>query len=463
MTSTVPRRLRTACLLASLLAFGACGITVDPPLPDRERYAEMPPLPDDSFWPKPAQTKPLAELAAILRRERAPIQSKSGGPYRRIVDAEQSGVGVVLATREVTEKGELVRPDAPPEFGFSDLAGFGAEGKSVGVVALESAMPFWWNETKIAAKGVAVLLTGEAEGSIAAGEALREVLLQGGYCVLEGRSRRVPSTRIEYVASSMKEVTANARRHARLVDAEIASQVYAVEAMLAFFVERRDALRSLPIALVGVTDGAAIVPALALRMYGRISAAALIGGGADLVAVDQSRYALDRRVVLSHAGEAEDEDGVRWFRDVYARDARLDPFAAAVWLRATPTEVVDPEDDAEADTQFRKLDRPLRLEMGANVDELLYGVRLRAERVLAFLFDPDSYRGEEPARTPIEVVPRAEEPTPDPNAESNEGPVDAPVEDGAPAPDAPVEAPPAPPIEPASGAEDPASSPFDPS
>lgn len=458
MTSTVTRRLRTGCVLASLLALGACGITVDPPLPDRERYAEMPPLPDASFWPKPAQTKPLAELAGILRRERAPIQSKSGGPYRRIVDAEQSGVGVVLATREVTEKGELVRPDAPPDFGFSDLAGFGAEGKSAGVVALESAMPFWWNETKVSAKGVAVLLTGEADGSIAAGAALREVLLQGGYCVLEGRSRRVPSTRIEYVASTMKEVTANARRHARLVDAEIASQVYAVEAMLAFFVARREALRALPLALVGVTDGAAIVPALALRLHGRVGAAALIGGGADLVALDQSRYALDRRVVLSHAGEAEDEDGVRWFRDVYARDARLDPFAAAVWLRATPTEVVDPDDDAEADTQFRKLDRPLRLEMGENVDELLYGVRLRAERVLAFLFDPDSYRGEEPERTAIEVVPFAEEAAPEPS----EAPPGEPPLDGVPAPDTPAETPAEPPIEPAPGAGDPASSPIDP-
>lgn len=410
-----PSRILPATILAAFACAWGCGASVDPPLPDRERYAEVPPIPDASFWPSAATTQPLPELAAILRRDRSPMRVNEGAPFRRIVDAEPSGVGIVIATREVTEQGELTRPDAPPEFGFTAMPGYPEEGKSAAVVALESAIPFHWSEAKAEPKGVAVVLTGESASSIAAGEALREELVAGGYAVLESRARKLPADRVEYVASSMKDVTANAREHARRVDIEIAAAVYAVEGMLEFFVRPRADLRSLPLALVGVTDGAAIVPALALRLHDRIGAAVLVGGGADLVAVDAARAPGERTVALRHEGEAEEEDGVRWFRDVYSRDARLDPFATSLWLRATPTAVIEPKNDEPSDTLFRRLDRPLKMSVGNDLEEMLLWVRLRADRVLAFLFDPSAYRGEEPTRSPIEVTPKPD--TPDPAVE----------------------------------------------
>jgi hypothetical protein len=419
-----PAPIRPTALLAVLACAWGCGASVDPPLPDRERYAEIPPLPDASFWPKPEIAHSLPDVAAILRRDRSPVRVNESAPFFRIVDAEPSGTGIALAMREVTEQGELLRPDLPPEFGFTAMPGYPSNEKGAAVIAIESATPFSWSESKIAAKGVAVLLSGESDSSVAAANALRDVLTDRGYAVLASRAKRVPAARVEYAAGTMKEVTANARAHARVVDAEIASYVYAVEGMLEFFVARRADLRSLPIALVGVTEGAAVVPALGLRFFGRVGAAAMIGGGADLVALDAERYPEDRRVVLVHEGEAKAEDGIRWFGDVYSRDARLDPFAAAVWLRATPTSVVEPKDDAPGDVLFRKLDRPLRLQVGKNVDELLLWVRLRADRVLAFLFDPEAYRGEEPSRAPIEVTPKAELP---------ETPAETPVETPPPA------------------------------
>jgi hypothetical protein len=408
-----------AVLIASIVLIGACSVAIDPPLPDRERYAELPQIPDASFWPEIPANERLDQLVTVLRRAREPVTRTATGERVRIVGADRAGSGAVVTLRAVDSDGELVAPDAPPEMRFSNFASYGVGDTSVEQLVVDDARAFRWIEPNGAATHVAVLIAGEDADSADTAVALESQLLTMGFAVLATSAPRIPLEVTEFRAASMKAVTQKARELAQAIDQTVASEIYAIESMLQFCVGKRAALRTLPLALVGVTEGAAIVPALSLRLHGRVHGVALIGGGADLFALDASREPTDRRVVLEFSGEAEEEDGVRWFHDVYARDARLDPYAASVWLRATRTAVVDFEDEPCGDTLFRRLDRPLRMQLGADRSTLLRGVRMKVDELLDFLVDDAAYRGEKPKPPPPveESAPPAEDsaqPTEDP-------------------------------------------------
>src|SRR5690606_31816080 len=87
---------------------------------------------------------------------------------------------------------------------------------------------------------------------------------------------------------------------------------YAAHAALRWLEEERPELRGTPLVLVGCSAGAVATPALALRLGDRVSAAVLVGGGANLPRlVLTSPLLRDRVLVFAVSGRPGERDVVQ--------------------------------------------------------------------------------------------------------------------------------------------------------
>ncbi len=387
--STVrPRRDLLGCILLATIV--ACGTPIDPPVRDRERYAEMPDLPAPGFWPNAGDSATVDRFVQRIRTTREPFAL--GDMRFKAVGAEKAGVGAVIAIRPVAKDGSLLEPKEPPKVRYASAPTIAANAMDKDWLAATfgGSREVAWTEPNKPLVGVVIALHGGDSASADCSQALIDAMMDRGFAVLSTTVPTIPD-HIEFAATTMDEVTKGAEQLARVVTLAIADQVYAVEGMLEYHSRQHPELKDGSLVLIGVTEGVAIVPALALRLHGHVRGALLVGGGADLFAHDQDRAEGGGNVKVSLEGEASAKDGMRWMHDIYARDSRLDPFAMAVWLRATRTAMVDFEGSSTGDVLFRRLDHPLRTFLGDDRGELLSKVRKNALSVLAFLWDDAAY------------------------------------------------------------------------
>lgn len=383
-------------LLLSLLT--SC-VAVDPPLPDRESYAEMPELPKPSFWPA-RRMSDLATLASQFPRELPVVHPAADGSVatpserNRVARVERVGRGLVLSLRPIDEQGVLLAPDAAPVMSFVSFPPSRESIASAIDSVSTSAAPgarFDWTDGEGEARGVVIEVGGRSSAARRCASSLRAELVERGYSVLRTEVDRVPSRPIELTATNSEEVSKAAKLLAERVNDEVVETVYGVEAMLAVQLGRFPALKDAKIVLLGVDDGVAILPALALRLRGKIHGAVLVGGGADLAKVDAALPKEERRIHLAFTGDVDLDRSERWFYDVYSRDARLDPVATSIWLKDVRTCIVDFEDHPEGDVLFERLSHPLRFHMGDSTTEMLTSAALRSERILEFLWSEEAY------------------------------------------------------------------------
>lgn len=115
----------------------------------------------------------------------------------------------------------------------------------------------------------------------------------------------------------------------------LAELAYAVEAGLDALAKDRPDLPQRPLALAGFSMGAIALPAVAARLEGRVDAAVLAGGGANVLLIAR-KSSLGVGLRASVDGRELTESELKAVERVYARLARLDPLNAADALTGVP-------------------------------------------------------------------------------------------------------------------------------
>ncbi len=173
-----------------------------------------------------------------------------------------------------------------------------------------------------------------------------------------------------YHVDSDEQIEAVGRTIAAATDEALASNAYAVEAVLDYLnAERPDMApkaNHIPVVIVGMSAGALAAPAAAVRVAGQVDAVVLVGGGADLFRISQES-SLTNGGIEVYRGKSRAPRGVRERIDeVYLRSTRLDPYVTAPLLAGLPVLQVHaawdgwvPEETGEL--LYKRLGRPDRM------------------------------------------------------------------------------------------------------
>lgn len=155
------------------------------------------------------------------------------------------------------------------------------------------------------------------------------------------------------------------------VDHSLAGTAYAVQTILLYLDAHRPDLAKLPLAILGMSAGALSTPAVAARVQtdwpGRLRAAILVGGGADLFDLSQRSTLTDGGLRLACGESARVLPSVReGVHRAYLASTMLDPLVAARALRGVPVLQVHATLDrwvpaSGGDRLARALDGPDRL------------------------------------------------------------------------------------------------------
>lgn len=124
---------------------------------------------------------------------------------------------------------------------------------------------------------------------------------------------------------------------------DMADIAYAYEAGLDFALRSEPVLTGKPVVVIGASLGGIFTPPLVARLGERVSAAVVIGGGANMLGIISST---DRDVFSATLSIRDSQIPVRGpaaekWKDVYLQTNRLDPFHTAGALARIPTLIID--------------------------------------------------------------------------------------------------------------------------
>jgi fermentation-respiration switch protein FrsA (DUF1100 family) len=159
-----------------------------------------------------------------------------------------------------------------------------------------------------------------------------------------------------------------AREIASVLDEFAADYAYAVEAAIEYLASEIpvfEADRGRPIVLTGYSAGSLAAPTVAARLNGRISAAVLVGGGANVGGILADGRITNVVQVLRQTGEPHLVHDLRRMPPEYLASSRFDPYHTAAYLRDTPVlmlqgqldQIVPPQ---YGDLLYERLGRPER-------------------------------------------------------------------------------------------------------
>lgn len=128
---------------------------------------------------------------------------------------------------------------------------------------------------------------------------------------------------------------------ARQVDARLAEQAYAAEALVRACDRLHPTLAGRPVVLMGFSAGALAAPTAAARLHeafpDRPVLLVLVGGGGDLFAISQQSEVSTGGINLKPAdGPPPTDEQIAHLHDRYTSESRLDPLAVAESLRDIP-------------------------------------------------------------------------------------------------------------------------------
>lgn len=127
-----------------------------------------------------------------------------------------------------------------------------------------------------------------------------------------------------------------AREIAARLDSRLAEWAYGCEAVLEELAETRPELAQRPMVILGFSAGALGAPAVAARLHGRVDAAVLIGGGADMLRIIHTSH------LFRNAAQVRWEEGpiapevLDELSGHYLAASRLDPYHTAAALARVP-------------------------------------------------------------------------------------------------------------------------------
>lgn len=174
---------------------------------------------------------------------------------------------------------------------------------------------------------------------------LRWDMLKEGWAIIQsgsdGEPVNAPNER-RFVVDADHPVSDVALELARRVDGQIAEDVYAAEAFIAYARGQVPALQSTPLIVIGLSRGSFSVPALVLRLDDRVAAAIMVGAGANVPAIAlksaYGRYALElagpevggKPTPLSTKTRSA-------LLNAYLGESQLDPYNTSTALNDVPT------------------------------------------------------------------------------------------------------------------------------
>jgi hypothetical protein len=184
--------------------------------------------------------------------------------------------------------------------------------------------------------GVALLLPPLGGGSFVH-QGMAE-LKRRGWQVLEIRTQSLAWGGMRLAVGNVAEAESAATEIAAWTDNQLSEAAYAAEAGLKLTYRARPELRDKPLAIIGVSAGALMAPAVAARLADRsdlrpVDAAILVAGGADLLDVAQ-RSSLGAGSKIRYATGL--LDARTNAQRVYLDTTKLDPYWSATALQSTP-------------------------------------------------------------------------------------------------------------------------------
>lgn len=383
-----PRRLA----LALLAGLAAC-THVEPSVPYRERYGQVPDVPGPEYWP----ARRTADLPALAKALPPILESKPGGDRLRIASAVPSGQGLVLGLRPVKQDGALLHPEAPPSLAYLTFGAGGAGDASPATAVHERLLrtpalgdAFTLREPLSAVAGLVVAVVEPSDAARACFDKLSEALLEAGYAVLRSDALPLVPRREEFALPDAHAAEPVARDVARQVDEQLAEKAFAVEGMLRYWGERKPLLERGRLVLLGIGDGAFAIPAIHLRLGLRADAAVLIGGEANLlgVAMQRAEAAGGSEVlgidVRGPTGPL-DAEARGWLFDLYLRESRLDPFLTSRWMRRTRTLLFHRRDDEFGRMVATRLEKPLRVTVMGDAEDVVDAGKDRTDMIVEWV------------------------------------------------------------------------------
>jgi len=126
------------------------------------------------------------------------------------------------------------------------------------------------------------------------------------------------------------------RRMAWEADQWLGEMAFAAETVLDHLAEARPGLTQTPLVAVGTSAGAIVLPAVAARLQGRLSAAVLIAGGSDLSLMIERAPSLEGLLQIDWLQRRPTDGDWASIRRTYRETSRLDPLRTAAALRRVP-------------------------------------------------------------------------------------------------------------------------------
>lgn len=218
----------------------------------------------------------------------------------------------------------------------------------------------------------------------------------------------LPQYRRGFTLSDPSQAESVGRQIAEAVDDTFAENAYAAEAALDALLLMHPKLSEVPVAVVGCSAGSIAAPAVAARLADRIDALVLVGGGADLLRIDQETSLERSRRLGVFVAENEEVTAEEWglVHEAYLQAVQLDPITLGPRLRHIPTLIIRAGFDkwvpaSTGSELVRAFGKPDRDWHPGGHQTLFYFLEGRAPRVLRWLDKntPEPVRETEQAAT----------------------------------------------------------------
>lgn len=175
-------------------------------------------------------------------------------------------------------------------------------------------------------------------------------------------------------------------RLARRMDDRLAEWAYGVEAVLEDLAERRPDIPQDRVVVMGCSAGAIGAPAVAARLGGRVRAAVLVGGGADLGRIVHTSTLFSGFHYLLWARLPLKADELERLSRGYLEASALDPYHTAAALRGVPVLQLHATGDtivpaATGDLLYERLARPERWTFNIGHELLIWRLPAYADQI----------------------------------------------------------------------------------
>lgn len=169
--------------------------------------------------------------------------------------------------------------------------------------------------------------------------------------------------------ASRGEIEPVGERIARIIDDMVAEPAYAAEAVLEYLQKTRPRIKQTPLVVLGCSAGALTTPTVVARIQDQVTAAVMIGGGANLFMLSQRSDLTDGGIRVAWGDDIGNATDRERLTDAYLRSSRLDPYHTARTMVDKPVLLVQAALDSTVqasggDLLWERLEHPDRWVFG---------------------------------------------------------------------------------------------------